>query len=143
MKANGRPLLSDNEISTVFQKLEPYLMSGLSIRKACAQAKVPRSTVYCLTARNQGFLDQITRSKQYISVLLCLETSRMLINITERQNQGNELSNLDINFLKWFAMHYVGCREEYGRKVDDNLFDPEMEIQRISRLVKGLNEISL
>jgi len=144
MKVNGRPLLNEHEVSTIFQKLEPYLMTGLSIRKSCHLAKVPRSTVYCLLERNRGFLDQIARSRQYISVLVSTITSRMLAEISNKQIKGKRVTGIEMDFLQWYALHHASCAEEYGRKPGSNQYDPELEMEKIRILIEtqtinGLN----
>lgn len=136
MKVNGRPLLNEYQITTLFQKLEPYLMTGLSIRKSCQLAKVPRSTVYCLLDRDKRFLDQITRSRQYISVLVCTITSKMLVDITNRQIKGKCMTEIERDFVQWYPLHHVSCVEEYGRKLNSNQFVPEIEIEKVRRLIE-------
>lgn len=138
MKVNGRPLLNEYQITTLFQKLEPYLMSGLSIRKSCHLAKVPRSTVYCLLDRNKRFLDQITRSRQYVSVLFCTITSKILVDISTKQIDGKDISLVEMDFLQWYATNYVGCMEEYGRKHNSDLY-PEREIAKLMSALESIN----
>ena len=44
----GRPSITEGEKDMIVRKLEPYLKSGLSIRKACQLTQIPKSTIYDL-----------------------------------------------------------------------------------------------
>ena len=64
----GRPAITDKTKDRIVQKLEPYLKAGLSVKKACIQAQIPKSTVYELMQRDTDFADQIKRYEQYLSI---------------------------------------------------------------------------
>lgn len=144
----GRPRLTSEQIaerkSKLLQKVEPYLKSGLSVNKSLHEAKIYNSEFYKFMATDEGFRDKIELFKQYISVLVNFAFFHELMAIVEKQN-GDEAKNIppqeldkeDLDFLMWFGLHSNSCREEWGRRDNINLeFDPEMEIQKIKRLVE-------
>lgn len=136
----GRPPLLDNQKDIIVQKLEPYLKAGLSVRKACREAEVPKSTVYDLIKKDEEFADKIRRYQQFVSVLLSNTLLRQLMVIAKRQNDSLELSSGDLRFLQWFATHSSQTREEFGDRRDVGLYDPEMEIKRLANLIDSASE---
>ncbi len=143
----GRPRLTEEQKTQrktyLFQKLEPYLMTGLSVNKALREAKVLNSEFYKYMKEDRFFGEKIAKSRQYIGVLINQAIVTELFRIVEKQN-GNEAKNIqpqplskeDIDFLFWFALNSNLCREEYGRRENVDLFDPEFEIQRVKRLIQ-------
>jgi len=132
----ARPQITDESKKIVVQRLEPYLKAGLSIRKACLQAQIPRSTVYYFMERDPSFLDQITRFQQYLSVILTNSLFTQLCHIVRKQNENKELSKTDIKFLFWYVLHCKQMSDQFGRRINiDDLYDPELEIQRLNRLI--------
>ena len=132
----GRPAITEEEKKQMVQKLEPYLKSGLSIRKAVIEAKIPRSTFYDLMAKDKEFSDQIDRFRQFLPIMLNSTIVSHLQSIVLKQNPpaGKEkvpLTEEDIAFLKWFATTSTLTKEEYGERKDISFFDPEAEIQRV------------
>ena len=134
----SRPKLTDNQKHSLVQKLEPYLKSGLSLRKACCQSQVPRSTVYYFMKKDPEFLDQIRRFQQFISVMLTNTLFRQLFNIVEKQQRQERLIKTDLQFLQWFALNSGATKGEYGRRVNVDLYDPEVEIQRIATIIDNI-----
>lgn len=59
-KKMGRPPMTQKQRDLVVQKLKPFLQSGLSIRKACLEAGIPRSTLYYLMETDKDFADKTT-----------------------------------------------------------------------------------
>lgn len=55
-KPSNQPL-KESEIDLIFRKLEPFLMTGLSLSRAISKAEVSRSTVYQLYGENEQFAD--------------------------------------------------------------------------------------
>lgn len=55
MAKTGKPSLSQKKIEDIFRKLEPYLRCGVSVHRACQEAKIPKSTVYDLIRENSEF----------------------------------------------------------------------------------------
>lgn len=132
----GRPPLTDEQKNDLVRKLEPYLEAGLSIRKACFQAGVPKSTVYDYLSSDEDFSDRIQRIGQSVSVKLAMIVSNQLTKITSKQSEGVDLTTEDINFIKWFAVSSTATRDEFSKRqeiVSD--FDPEQEIQRVKRII--------
>jgi len=131
----ARPQITDQNKKVIVQKLEPYLKAGLSMRKACFQTDVARSTVYYLMENDNSFLDQIRRFQQYLSVLISTSISKQLFSIIKKQNSNIKLSKLDLKFLFWLATNSNQTIEEFGRKQKFTSYDPELEISRISQII--------
>lgn len=143
----GRPPMTPEQrakkIQEMSQKLEPYLKSGLSIRKALGEAKISKDSFYRMMDADEGFRDTINRYRQFVAVLLNNAIVRELMTIVEKQN-GNEAKNIkpqalskeDRQFLFWFALNSNNTKEEYGRRENISLYDPEAEIQRVKSLLE-------
>ena len=131
--------ISELNKNLIVQKLEPYLKAGLSLRKACLQSGVARSTVYYLMENDKSFLDNIRRFQQYLSVLISTSISRQLYHIVTKQNQNISLSKYDQKFLFWLALNSNQSAEEFGRKQNFSAYDPELEIQSMKRLIDDSN----
>jgi hypothetical protein len=134
----ARPQITDENKKIIVQKLEPYLKAGLSLRKACFQAQVSRSTTYYLMEKDEEFLNQIKLFQQYLSVLLTSSIAKQLFDIAQKQNRGERLSKLDMRFLFWMALNSNQTKEEFGRKQNMTDYDPELEIQRVMHLIEGM-----
>lgn len=122
----GRPLSDENR---VVGKLEPYLKSGLSLYRACIEAGIDRSVVYDHMARSAEFTDRIHRLQNYLSIVTSNAIVRELFTIIQKQNSQKQLTNEDLNFLKWFALNSQSTQEEFGsRSQIVSTFDPEAEL---------------
>lgn len=55
-KAGKKPLV-DNEVDSIFRRLEPFLKKGLSLNKACLEAQIPKSTAYDLYREYEEFAE--------------------------------------------------------------------------------------
>ena len=136
----GRPHLTEAQKAErkeyLLQKLEPYLKSGLSVNKALRETKIHNSEFYKFMAEDEFFRDEVGRFRQFISVLLNNAIVHELIVIVEKQNNNEPLSRDDIKFLMWFALNSNLCKEEYGRRENISLYDPEDEIQRIKSILE-------
>lgn len=136
----GRPPLTPEEralkIQEMSQKLEPYLKSGLSVRKALAEVKISKTDFYRMMDSEEGFRDTINRFRQFISVLLNNAIVHELMVIVKKQNRNEPLSKEDRQFLFWFALNSNGTKEEYGRRENISLYDPEAEIQKIKAILE-------
>jgi hypothetical protein len=141
----GRPEITEDEKKEMLQKLEPYLKSGISVRKALKEAQIPNSTFYKLMERDEQFREQIDRFKQFISIILNNSIIRHLHTIvakqTPKEGEAEELlTKEDMEFLKWFATNSNLTKEEYGERKDIGIVDPESEIHRISGLIEELTD---
>lgn len=134
-KGRGRPPLDEKQKNEIVKKLEPYLKAGLSMRKSCLEAGVPRSTVYKILDQDEQFMDQIRRYQQFLSVAVSNSMVRQLFSIKVKQNNGEELTTDDLGFLKWFATHSKATKEEFGKRHQLEVQDPEVEIQRIAHMI--------
>jgi len=139
----GRPPISQKQKQEMVSKLEPYLKTGLSIRKACLQARVPRANFYKCMEKDEWFRYQIEVFQQFISILTNNAIVRELQTIIEKQN-GNEVKGIkpqplgkeDIKFLWKFALNSNLTKEEWGRREDVSMFDPEAEIQKVKAIME-------
>lgn len=132
----GRPALTKEEKESFVQKLEPYLKVGLSIRKACNEAGIPKSTVYDLLEKDREFSDKITTFQQHLSVLLSSISYKALIRINQKLERNDDFTNNDIHYLQWFAVHSKATKEEFGEQTELSIIDPEKEFQRIMQAIK-------
>lgn len=138
----GRPKLTEIQKTKrkqyILQKLEPYLKSGLSVNKALKEAKVFNSEFYKYMAKDRFFGEKIAQFRQYISILVNKILVTELFKIVEKQEVTRQsLNEEDREFLFWFALNSNNCKEEWGRRKNFNLFNPEMELQRLRTLIHG------
>jgi len=131
----GRPPISEEDKKIMLQKLEPYLKSGLSVRKSLLEAEISSSTFYYIMDRNPKFLEQINRYRQFVSVLTNNAIVRHLQDIIKKQNAEQTLTAEDNSFLKWFATNSNLTRGEFGERKNIGIYDPEAEIQRLAGLL--------
>lgn len=143
----GRPETTEEEKRAMAQKLEPYLKSGLSIRKALREAQIPRSTFYDILQKDSDFSDQIERFKQFLSIMNNNAIVTHLQNIIALQNtplteeqikQGLKFQPIpkeDVDFIKWFSTNSNLTREEYGERREISAFDPEEELNKIKEFI--------
>ena len=136
----GRPFLTlqqkTNRKELLLIKIQPYLMTGLSVDKALRAARIHNSEFYKYMKEDRLFGERIASYKTFIPVLVCKIFFTELVEIAKRQAEGQSLSKGDRNFVWWFALHSNLTVEEYGRRIKDNAFDPEEEIQRLYQLLE-------
>ena len=138
--AVGRPLTSSSSKELLFQKLEPYLNSGLSLRKACREAKVNRAWIYTPIQRDDNFADQIVRAKEFLGAYFNHFVFRVVSGYCYRILDGKRLEPEELDFLKWFALHANTMSEEFGRRINTDIaLDTEMEFRRF-RQIQARNE---
>jgi len=130
------------------RKLEPFLKSGLSMRKALKEAQIPRSTFYDIMDRDPEFSDQIERHRQFLSIMLNNAVVKHLQDIiaiqntplTEEQKKAGlkvqPMAKEDVDFLKWFATNSNLTREEYGERKEVSTFDPEAELNKVAKFIR-------
>jgi len=139
----GRPALPDTELETILQKLKPFLITGLSLPKACALAEIPTSNVYYFQDTKPWFLERINAYKAYTPNKLTQIFNYQLELIYWRIERVKELqekikeepdagvrANLmlemirtgptqkDSEFLQWYAVNHKVNREEFGLKTE-------------------------
>jgi hypothetical protein len=132
----GRPETTAEQKQEMLRKLEPYLKSGLSIRKSLREAQIPTSTFYDIMNRDVEFSEQINRFRQFVAVLLNSAVVKQLQDIIRKQSEGKGLEREDIEFLKWFANNSNLTREEFGERKDVALVDPEVELNKVMTLIE-------
>ena len=132
----GRPSLTEEQKDELVRKLEPYLKAGLSLRKACLQAQVPKSSVYDYLESDEQFSDRIKQIEGSVSFRVSMLLTNQLSAIERRQSEGNELTHKDISFLKWYATTSSKTKEEFSKREEIlPTIDPEAEIQRIKSII--------
>lgn len=132
----GRKPLSLTVRQSLVHKLEPYLKAGLSIRTACLESGVPRSTLYKLMDEDPAILDQINRFQNYLNVITVTALARHLFSIGKRQQQGYTLVENEVRFLQWFATHSRLCKEEFGKEPKQIPgLDAQAEIMRLTKII--------
>ncbi|MEK7571974.1 MAG: hypothetical protein AAB553_06905, partial [Patescibacteria group bacterium] len=67
--AGGRPKTSEEQKEAMLSKLEPYLKSGLPLRKALLEAGIAPATFYRIKRVDPSFDSKIERQRQYLPVL--------------------------------------------------------------------------
>ena len=131
----GRPKTTQEEKEAILRKLRPYLQAGLSVYKACLEAKIPTSTVYDIIRDDDEFSEEIKRSKQFLSVVINNSMTRRLNEIVKKQDKNEPLNARDEDFLKWFALNSSITREEFGKRTEV-VSDPEAEVKRLIRIIE-------
>lgn len=135
----GRPILTDKQKKEkqemVLLKLEPYLKSGLSVNKSLQQAKIANSEFYRMMRESEGFWERIERFKQYTSVLANSVLVKHLHYIVAKQSNREQLSQIDIKFLWWFAINNNNTQEEFGKREQVPNFDPQGELLKIKDMI--------
>lgn len=132
----GRPPLSEEEKENIVRKLEPHLKAGLSHRKACQQAQIPKSTFYDLYEEDPEFADKIDTSQSYLSVLTSNIFYVLVSKIATKIKDGERLRREDLDFLKWFATNSKTTKDEFGERQELEVIDPQKEIHRIMKLIE-------
>ncbi len=130
------PQLTNDLKESLVHRVEPYLKAGMTIKEACLLSGVPRSTLYKIMDEDHCLRDRIDIFRMYLNIVTVTSISRQLHRIVLKQQAGSELTNTDLDFLKWFAVNSKHCREEFGRQAINNpAFHPEVEIRKITRLI--------
>lgn len=131
----GRPSLTEEEKDVIVQKLEPYLKAGLSLRKACSEANIPKSTVYDLKEKDKYFSDKLAVFQQYLSVLVSNISYQIITRIHAKVDKGENLTKHELDYLKWFALNSKITQEEFGKRMEIEIPDPEERIRQINKLL--------
>lgn len=143
----GRPPMTPEErqakANEMSQKLEPYLKSGLSIRKAVGEAQISKSDFYRMMDEDEGFRDKINQFRDFVSVLANNIIVKELQTIIEKQNGNQEkkippkaLNKDDRNFVWKFVLTSNLTKDEFGERKSVELFDPEAEIQKVKGIIE-------
>ena len=118
----GKKTEEDKDL--MLRKLEPYLKSGLSLRKALKEADIVASTFYAIKDRDENFRSKIEYFQQYLSVLLNSSLVQHVHAIVRKQTgwtdrDGTEhpaevLNKHDLEYLQWFTTTRNLAKEKYG-----------------------------
>lgn len=143
----GRPPLSEEDKNEMLSKLEPYLKSGLSLRKALIEAGIAPATFYRIKRSDPSFDSKIERQKQYLSILLNSSIVKHLHSIVRKQAGYKEkngtivlpkdLDEKDLAFLYWLATNSNLTKEEYGNRTAISTFDPDAELQKLKDMINN------
>jgi hypothetical protein len=141
----GRPKISEDEKEAMLSKLEPYLKSGLSLRKALLEAGIVPATFYRIKREDPSFESKIARFQQYLSVLLNSSIVKHLHYIVRKQAGYQEadgtivppkkLDKDDLSFMFWFGTNSNLTKNEYGNRTPVSTFDPEAELQKMKDMI--------
>lgn len=146
-KVDGRKVTKE-DMDMMLKVLRPYLQQGLTLRKACTQAGVPKSTVFDWNAKYEYFSDKITEYQDFISVIVNNAVLNEVHAIIQKQNaietlreqkkdKPLELLKLkgltrdEKGYLQWFVTTARATKEEYSPRKDIELIDSEAELQRV------------
>ncbi len=133
----GRPPLTPEQKNEIVQKLEPYLKSGMTLRKACYEANIPKSTVYDLKEKDIEFSDKIERFQQHISILVSNTTYLLVVKIHSKVEKGEELTKQEYGFIKWFALNSKCTKEEFGNRMEVEVIDPEKQLREVKKIIES------
>lgn len=142
MSEAGRPETSPEEIDVIFRKLEPHLKTGLSVYKACLAAQVPKSTVYDLMAKNELFSEKVEATRNYLSITTSNLHLRIIERIKKKLEGNQDITEQEINHLKWFSQISKLTRDEFGERKEIEVFDPQSEIQKLLRKIDERHKLA-
>lgn len=138
----GRP---EGDKEEMLRKLEPYLKSGLSIRKSLIEAGINNSTFYKYKSEDEGFRSKIESFQQYLSILLNSSIIKHMHELVRKQSGYVEedgtrvapktLDGKDLAFIQWFALNSNTAKEEYGERKAVTPFDPEAELAKFKDML--------
>ncbi len=141
----GRPALSSDDKNEMLRKLEPYLKSGLSLRKSIIEAGIVSTTFYKYKSQDPSFRSKIEHFQQYLSVLLNSSLIKHLHELARKQTgyrkedgtviPPQSLNSKDLAFLQWFATTSNLTKEEYGERAAVSSFEPELELQKMKNMI--------
>jgi hypothetical protein len=138
----GRPPLTNHQIHArkdeILSKLEPYLKSGLSLNKALRETKIANSEFYKYLNEDELFGEEVSKFKQYISVLVQTAIFRELLYIVHSQSHKSyECTNEERQFIMNFALRSNLTKEEFGRLQKNSDINPEQEIQKLKYILQN------
>lgn len=141
----GRPKTSEEQKDEMLSKLEPYLKSGLPLRKALLEAGIVPATFYRIKRSDPSFESKIAIFQQYLSVLFNSSIVKHLHYIVRKQAGYQEadgtivppkvLDKDDLSFMFWFGLNSNLTKGEYGNRTAVPLFDPEAELQKLKEMI--------
>lgn len=141
----GRPPVSEEDKNEMLRKLEPYLKSGLSLRKSIIEAGIASTTFYKYKSEDPTFRSKIEHFQQYLPVLFNSSIVKHLHSIVRKQAGYKEadgtvvppekLNRDDLSFMFWFGTNSNLTKNEYGNRAAVDTFDPEMELQKMKDMI--------
>lgn len=106
----------EKDIENVLQKLEPYVKSGLSVRKSCNVCGIPESSFYHFAKKYPWFLERIELFQTYQSVLLSNIFHQKLEQLHHKfVVEGIEPTKQEWRFMQWFALNAKSCSNLFGK----------------------------
>ena len=151
IKPPHRPPPTEEQMDSVFRQLEPYLKSGLSLNKSATKANTPTSTIYEWYDKYDYFTEKIKQSKIFFSIMMTssvmkqmqtiLNKQEEIANVHKRIAKGEkilivpELSSDDLSFIKWVASNSKATQEEFGKRIEHSVVDPELELKKLMGMI--------
>lgn len=137
--------ITDQKKDEILRKLEPYLKSGLTVHKACLEAKIPDSTVSDLM-KDEKFAEKIKTFQQYLSVLTANAFYNLLVKLIKKmtgvknpdgtwKEEPQDLSKNELELLKWHSTKSKITREEYGDRQEVEVINPQERLKKINELL--------
>src|SRR5258708_599843 len=124
--SGGRPKISQEIKNEMLSKLEPYLKSGLSLRRSLIETGIVPATFYHIKQTDPSFESKIALFQQYLPVLYNSTIVKHLHYIVRKQTGFTEadgtivppkkLNKDDLSFMFWFGMNSKLTKGEYGNR---------------------------
>lgn len=138
----GKLPLSQDDINSIFHKLDPYLKTGVSLNKACIMANVPKSTVYDLYRENLQFAEKIDTSKNYLSIVTSNIFYTEIERIKNSQFDNKPVNKNDLNFVQWFVLNHKSGNEEFGKQAVELESDRQTKIsEELGKLAELIDDV--
>lgn len=162
----GRPPLDQSDLDSMVHKLEPFLKSGQSLKRAALNAGIPVSTAYKYYKENEWFMEQIDAFSAYTANLVGNLFFGRVVNITKNSQKIDDLrkqldkgeitkevfadrllefdiTKEDWDFIKWYATNAKPVRDEYGTRSevtgkDGEPLIPESPLKEVAGLLQQL-----
>ena len=159
----GRPPLTREELQTIVRKLEPFLKSGQSLKRACLNAQVSHTTAYKYYKEDEWFADQIDAFSSYPTNLVGNLFFGRLVGITAKYNklqdaeadfekgtidekeykqirEDNFITRDEWSFVWQYATRSKATRDEYGMRAeltgkDGEPLVPETSTREVAELL--------
>ena len=131
--------LTKEELADRIKKLQPYLLQGQSLKKACINAKVPITSTYDYYNSDIEFMNQIDEIMQNVNRIYYQANYQKILvignkiskaakiynmfiegNITEEeylsQSSKWELTKQESKYWTWLAEHHPNLKEDFASR---------------------------
>ena len=110
----GKPI-TDKEWETIVSTLAPYLQRGLSVKKACFEAKIPFATVYRKMREDEEILHRIEALQNFKLVAYSDFILRKFLSIYEKANKKEPITKDEMKFIYWMGENDKTLAEMFGK----------------------------